>query len=479
VILVLVAAWPGRSVLAAEAPDACLIRLQGIINEAYAEAILRKIDKVRELGAKTVILEMDTFGGEVVSSMRFADTISRQDDLRIVTYINPYAFSAGTMVALACDEIYIDAAVGKMGDVAPINMATGEEMGEKQQAPIRKTLETYAEKRGYSVPLVHAMVSGQFEVFRIYLADDPAPHYITGTDLELRPKEYRDNIVKTEIVVRRGELLTLTAKDAVELGFAREAVGSRDELFDELGVDPGKVKRLYLSSSERLLAVVDTFSMVLIGLGLILFYMELNQPGFGLPGLLGLTCFAAFFLIKFSLHYAHMLELILFAIGVVLLIIEVFFIPGFGVAGIVGTVLIFASMVLMLQQFTVPGTTSEWRAFGNNILMVLATFVASGVVLVLLVTHMKSVPLLNRMIMRRTLAGAGATAVAGSHGEELSGLVGEVGLALTPLRPAGRAEFGDRQADVVTQGEFLERGTRVEVMEVHGPRVVVKAHEEA
>ncbi|MDP6438988.1 MAG: NfeD family protein, partial [Candidatus Brocadiia bacterium] len=168
-----------------------------------------------------------------------------------------------------------------------------------------------------------------------------------------------------------------------------------------------------------------------------------------------------------------------FGIGVVLLIIEVFFIPGFGVAGISGIVLIFASMVLMLQQFTVPGTQSEWRAFGNNILMVLGTFVASAVALVLLVTHMKSVPLLNRMILRRTLAGAGATAVAGRYGEELSGLVGEVGLALTALRPAGRAEFGDRQADVVTQGEFLERGTRVEVMEVHGPRVVVKAHEEA
>ncbi|MDP6439133.1 MAG: hypothetical protein QGH74_05840, partial [Candidatus Brocadiia bacterium] len=309
VVAVLIAAWPGRSVLAADAPDACLIRLQGIINEAYAEAILRKIDDARELGAKTIILEMDTFGGEVVSSMRFADAISKQDDLRIVTYINPYAFSAGTMVALACDEIYIDAAVGKMGDVAPINMATGEEMGEKQQAPIRKTLETYAEKRGYSVPLVHAMVSKQFEVFRIYLADDPAPQYITGTELELnKSDEFLKKIVKKEIIVRRGELLTLTAKGAVELGFARKAVGSREGLFDELGVDPGKVKRLYLSPSERLLAVVDTFSMVFIGLGLILFYMELNQPGFGLPGILGLTCFAAFFLIKFSLHYAHMLE---------------------------------------------------------------------------------------------------------------------------------------------------------------------------
>lgn len=457
---------------------ACLIRLDGAINKAYSEAIKRNIEEAKESGAKIIILEMNTPGGEVGASIDLGDFIFMQDELRIVAYVNPMAYSGGTMVALACDEIYIDKAIGKMGDVAPV-APTGQEMGEKLQAPIRKTLENYADERGYPIALVHAMVTKEIEVFRIYLADDPAPRYITGTELDLMPENERTKIVRREIVVEQGQLLALTAKDAVELGFARKAVGSREELMDELGVQPGNVRRLYLTGSERVLTLLDTFSPALIVLGLILLFIEFNNPGFGLPGIVGVGCFVAFFLIKFTLQYARLLELLLLAAGVTLLVLEIFIIPGFGITGAAGILLIFVSLVLMLQQFTIPGTPLEWRALGTNVVTILVTFLLSAFGLMLIVRYMGSIPLLGRLVMRRTLADVTAASAAGRAGEELAALVGQVGVAITPLRPAGRAEFGDVLTDVVTEGDFLERGAPVEVIEVHGPRVVVKGHKEA
>lgn len=455
-----------------------MIQLRGEITPALTAAIQRKIVEAAELDAKTVILELDTPGGYVGASTELGDFIFTQKDLRIVAYINPKAYSGGTIVALACDEIYIDESTGMMGDVAPI--AVGQELGEKNQSPIRETLENYARARGYPVALVDAMVTKDYEVYRVYLLDDPAPLYVKGTDLDLKEEaDWKGKMTRKELIVERGRLLTMSASKAVDYGFARKAVSSRLDLYDELGIGPSGVKQLYLNASERLLAIADSFSLLLIVAGLVLLFIEAQHPGFGLPGIAGLTCLAAFFLIKFSLNYAHMLELILFGAGAALLIIEVFLIPGFGVVGGLGITLIFVSLVLMLQNFVVPGSPSEWRAFSHNVLAILLTFLASISAVFFLARHMERVPLLSRLVQRQTMAGATAAAAAGRQGEALLRLVGKTGVAITPLHPAGRAQFEGSDVDVVTEGEFLEQGARVEVVDVSGWRVVVKARTES
>ena len=465
------------SLQAAEAPKAYLIRLKGMINEAYAQAIIRKMREADAQGVKTIILELDTGGGTVDASMKLADFIFKDVKARVIAYVNPRAYSGGTMVAIACDEIYIDADIGMMGDVGVILMS-GEELGEKFQSPVRKAMGNYADGRGYPVALAEAMVSKNHDVFRIHMKDDPPDHfrYAKDTDVELMREEDRQKIESKDLVVAKGELLTLSAKDAVKYGFARKAVENRAEFLKAVQIDESQVTRMYMTGSELVLTILDAFGPVLFVAGLILLFIEMLHPGFGLPGILGLVLLGTFFVVKVCNQYARLLEILLFVAGVVLLLIEIFFIPGFGVPGIIGIGLLFVSVVLMMQPFDWPHNPYQTEMFLRNIATVIGMFVATAVGLLLLAKYVGSVPVLNRLVTGHTMATATVSTAMTPEEQPITGLVGQVGVAITPLRPTGRAEFGDRQVDVLTEGDFLEKGAVLEVIEVKGRQVVVKVH---
>ncbi|MGD2174253.1 MAG: NfeD family protein [Candidatus Brocadiaceae bacterium] len=476
-VLALLALSVPSSALAREEPQAYILRLDGAITEAYSKAVQRYIEKARAEGIETFILELNTPGGTVQASMELGDFIFQQEDVSIVAYINDQAYSGGTMVALACDSIFIDAATGRMGDVAPVGPG-GQIQGEKIQSVIREAMLSYARARGYPEALVKAMVTKEVEVLRVKTVDDPKPAFITGVTLRNMPEEQRAKIVEQEVIVPAGELLTMHADRAVEYGFARQPVRSPQHLFDTLGLAPGRVERLYLTPSERVLTVLDLFSPLLIVGGFILLYIEITHPGFGLPGMLGIGCFVAFFVIKWTLHYAHMLEVLLFLAGLILILIEVFIIPGFGVVGISGLVLVFISLVLTFQQFAIPRSTSEFRAFQLNLLRVTGALAASVVGIALLIRYLPSLPLLSRVVHRGNLASAYASEGLERRTPHLAEMVGDVGVAATALRPAGRAEFGDKLLDVVTEGDFVEKGERVQIQQIHGNRIVVAPYRE-
>jgi membrane-bound serine protease (ClpP class) len=460
---------------AKEKPVAYIMRVSGTISPALAEAVKRKIAEAEQNGAKTFILELDTPGGDLGASISLGDFIFQQQDLDTVAYVHSMAYSGGTMLALACKEIYIDALVGRMGDVAPVDL-TGQIVGEKFQVAVRETMLTYARARGYPEALVKGMVTPEIEVFRIQTTDDPRPAYVTGGDLDARTEEQRSKIVKKELIVPAGQLLAMDATKAVEYGFAKKAVRSPEELFDTLQVPEGGLRRVYLSASEKLLAFLDVFSPMFIVAGFILLFIEISHPGFGLPGILGIACFAVFFLIKWTLHYAALLEVVLFAIGLVLLVIEVFFIPGFGVVGITGIVLMFISLVLMFQEFVIPTTPREATSLFHSVLQVTGALAMAIVGIAILLRYLPALPVLGRMVLRHSLAQAHA-----GEGEErrtpgLALMAGQVGVALSPLRPAGRAQFEDKLLHVVTEGDFVEKGAEVQVIQVAGSRVVVKPY---
>jgi len=478
-LMLFLLALTSGSLHADETPDACIMKLEGAISQALSKAIIRKIEEAEKNGVKTFILELNTPGGTIQDSTELGDFIFQREDIDVIAYIHPKAYSGGTMVALACKEIYIDAAVGMMGDVAPVAMGA-EILGEKVQSPLRKTLLNYAAKRGYPDALVKAMVTKELEVFRVETADDPRPRFITGDQFDALPEEEKAKILKgkKELIVPAGQLLTMNAADALEYGFAKEAVGSTQALFDTLQIKRGKVQRLYLTGSERLLAFLDMFSPLLIIGGFVLIFLELNNPGFGLPGILGIGCFVVFFLIKWTLHYARLLELILFVAGLAFLMVEMFFIPGFGVVGAAGLALMFISLVLMFQEFGLPGTERETTVFLQNLLKVTVSLAGSAIGIAVLLHFIPSLPGLGRLVLRQDLAAAHAGEMLEFHTPGLAQMVGEVGISVTPLRPAGRAEFGDALLDVVTEGEFIETGSRVQIHQIRGNRIVVRPYRE-
>jgi len=472
--LALLAGLASGAARAEEQPQAYVVKIDGGISEAYTEAVERKIEFARQQGVHTVVLELNTPGGYLQDSMDLADYIFQLKDMDVIAYVHPQAFSGGTMVALASKEILIDATVGMMGDVAPVNQA-GEIAGEKIQTVTREKLVSFARARGYPAALVEAMVTKETEVFRIQLQSEPegSYHYVTAAQLDSMTEEERARIVNRKLIVPAGQLLTMDAHDAVEYGFARKAVESPQELYALLGLDPHRVERLYLTASERLLTIVDMFSPLLIAAGLVLLFIEMTHPGVWLPGALGVACFVAFFIVKYSLHYARMLEVIIFLIGLALLLLEVLFLPGHGALAIVGVALMFISLVLAFQGFTIPQTRGQTLVFEYSVLKVTGSFAAAGVAILILAHYLPSLPLLSRIVLRADLAAAHVGDMGEVHMPGLSAMVGQVGIAITPLRPAGRAEFGDRTLDVVTEGDFVEKGARVQILEMRGSRIVV------
>ncbi len=477
VLLLLAACAPAR---AQEPPDAYIIKIDGMITQAYSKAVQRKFEYAQQQGVGTIILELDTPGGTIQDSRELADYIFERDELTTIAYINDDALSGGTMVALACKEIYIDDRLGTMGDVAPIGPG-GQIVGEKFQTVLRESMARYARAHGYPEALVQAMVTKEVEVWRVQMQDEPEGTYtyITGAQREAMTDEEAAKIVSEKFIVPAGHLLTMDAQRAVEYGFARQTVKNIQELYDVLELDSTKVRRLYLSRSERLLTFLDAFSPLFIVAGFVLLFIELSHPGFGLPGILGIGCFVAFFLVKWTLHYVHLLELVLFVGGLLLLLVEVFITPGFGVVGISGIVLVFISLVLAFQQFGLPASPGQTYAFEMNLLKVTGSFAAAGILIAVFARYLPSLPLLSRIVHGRDLAAAHAGELGELRIPGLSQMAGEVGVALTALRPAGRAEFGDRLLDVVTEGGFIEKGARVQIVEIRGNRVVVGPYREA
>jgi len=469
----------GGAAEAARKPQAYQIRIKGMITDAYARAVERKIEYARGQGVKTIILELNTPGGTLGASAALADYIFQSHDIDFIAYVHPQAFSGGTMVALACKEIYITAGIGKMGDVAPVGLS-GEIANEKIQSVVRESMLNYARARGYPEALVEAMVTKEIEVYRVQMQDEPEGHYtyMTGRRLNSLTDRQAAKIIRQELVVPGGHLLTMGADKAVEFGFARKAVRSPLELYDALGLDPGAVDRLYLSASERLLTFLDAFSPFLIIAGFVLLFIELTHPGFGLPGILGIGCFVTFFLIKWTLLDARLLELVLFLGGAALLAVEVFVTPGFGVIGVAGIALMFVALVLAFQEFGIPRTSAETFAFQVNLLKVGGSFAATIVVLLLLARMLPTLPVLGRLIHRADLAAAQVGTIGEARTPGLSRMVGQVGVAVTPLHPAGRGEFGDTLLDVVTEGEFIEKGTPIRIEGVRGNTVVVAEYRE-
>ena len=206
--------------------------------------------------------------------------------------------------------------------------------------------------------------------------------------------------------------------------------------------------------------------------GMAALYAEYKAPGFGLPGLVGITCLGLVLGNQYIVGLADHTELILLLLGLVLLAIEVFVIPGFGVAGVAGFICIALGMILSFQDFVLPDPELPWQQdiLVSNLTKVLGSFVvAFGAALVFLSYFF---PRLGKLVEGPYLDTTLADSHADSH-EARQVTVGESGTAATFLRPAGKARFGARDIDVVTEGDFIEKGTRVKILAIRGNRVVV------
>ncbi|RJP78367.1 MAG: serine protease [Desulfobacteraceae bacterium] len=459
----------GYAAASTAAVSVSIIPVSGDVDPGMAAFIERALKDTAS--SDIIIFEMDTFGGRVDSALKIVDTISDVTGRKTIAYVSNKAISAGALIALSCNELVMKQHT-TIGDCAPISFSSEgpQMMGEKFQSPLRAKFRALARKNNYPQALSEAMVTPDMEVLEVITPTGKV--YMDSVAYPDLPEEEKKKILSKRIVVKKGELLTMDDAEALQLGFSRMSVSDLDELTEKLGISASAVTRIEQKWSEILSRFIHSIAPILLMVGLGTLYIELKAPGFGLPGMIGIVCLSLVFFNQYIVGLADYTELIVIALGFVLLGFEMFVIPGFGIAGIAGFICLAVGMVLAFQDFMIPDPKLPWQGelLLKNVIQVLGSLVTAFLFSLLFLRY--GFPKLSKVIPGPYLS----STLTGSHADsmEVIGIKpGDTGIAGTALRPSGKAEIGRRTVDVIADGEFIDKGTAIKVSEIKGNRIIV------
>jgi membrane-bound serine protease (ClpP class) len=269
-------------------------------------------------------------------------------------------------------------------------------------------------------------------------------------------------------VIDKGKLLTLTTEEAMKHKLADFRADTMEGALEQLGLGGAEIRRMSPNWAEELVRFLThpVLNSLLITVGLLGIVAALRTGDFGFAGALGIASLALFFWSQWLVQLAGWEELLLVAGGVALLAVEIFMIPGFGVAGVLGIAAMLAGLTLSLIG---GGATSEvvLMATGRVVFSLLAALILS----LLLLRFLPRLPFGRRLILE---TGLGSGHQYGSAPESDLRWLGKKGLAASPLRPSGIAEIDGARVDVVSDGPLIDAGQFVEVTRVDGNRIVVR-----
>jgi membrane-bound serine protease (ClpP class) len=459
------------SVLPESLPDGpvYLIPVKEEIDPFLSIYLKRSILKAKEDNSPLIIFELNTFGGRVDSALEITSLIGSIQWAHTVAYIpsgsegTGVSWSAGALISFSCDSIYMDSGTS-IGAAAPVyQTAEGMVMAEeKVVSAVRGQMAALAEKNGYSRSIALAMVDPDIELFEVK----------TTEGIRLLTPEDMGELEKGKMVCAEGKLLTLTAGEMEKYGMSSATVSGRESLYDALSITQSSVSILEKTTSDWIVAFLSSAAVasLLIMVGIVALYMEVTSPGFGIPGTIALVCFVLVFISSTLIGNLGSLELLLFLMGIILLLIEVFIIPGFGITGITGIILILVSLVLARQDFVIPEYSWQWDLFRQNLFYVSLSLMGAIPLIAVLMIFLPHSRLFNRLILKET------PPVLTEHEPQKHShiTIGEKALALTDLRPVGKAEIRGTVYIVQTEGEYLKMDSPLIVIHNEGLRLVVK-----
>ncbi len=453
-----------------------IIPLRGMIDGGIYNSIKRRVEIAEESGSNLIIFEIDTFGGQLEAAFEISEHISNIKNTKTIAFIPTKAISAGSLIAISCNDIYMSpqAELGDCEPIVPSSEGGYKTVGEKIQTVLRTKFRKFAEKNGYPVLLAEAMVTKEIEVYHVATEEKPEGFYISGRELKEMNQEEEKKLKSRKLIIEEGKLLTMHAKEAYEYHFAKGIVEDRNSLLKLLNVENASPDILETNWSEEMVRFLGKIAPILLGIGLAAIWMEFKSPGFGLPGIIGILCLATVFLNKHAVGLAETPEILMFFAGIVLLAVEILFIPGFGIAGIPGIILILIGAILSFQDFTIPRTPYDVDMFVKNIFAVMCSIIGSGITILLLFKFMPGIPLFNRLVLTASETSQSGFVIPPQPAGE-SSLKGRSGKTLTVLHPTGKIEVNDNTLDVVTEGEYIGKGQIVEIVDIRGNRIVVKA----
>lgn len=476
-----------------------LMQIKGPIDGTtlrYARTALRQ---AQSMSADLIVVEIDSPGGGATESMEIADMLSQIQWCQTVAWIPREATSGGAMIALGCEHIVMQPGA-TIGDIGVIQLDPAMLAFRYAPAKIRSILvakaRALAERHQRSPEVAEAMVDEFSVVYQ--QSNDPQQFRLVslGAPEELgdgRPNQGVKPPVDEELPggwrlvpeSREGRFVTLSHSRAQALGFSQHRCNSFAELESQLPLDGPWTIRTY-GFTDQVVDFLNNFwiTALLLIIGIIALFMEMASPGISVGGLLALLCFSLFFWSHFMGGTAGWLELLLFVVGVACVLAELFVIPGFGVAGVMGIGLILLSLVMATLDFLYPTTTAQWDQLGGSLLTVLMVVVVGGAGIGLIIHNMGSLPALNRLTLAPPEWSDGAASIKKDNPSVVAEMVvtqgraagikvGDAGVTESVLRPAGRALIQGRSVDVVADGKFIEPGQPIKVIDIRGNRLIV------
>jgi membrane-bound serine protease (ClpP class) len=418
------------------APVVYVVAIEGIIDLGLAPFLARTIREARAAGAAAVLLDINTFGGRVDAAVAMRDALVNAP-VRTIAFVNQRAISAGALIAIACDTVIMSKG-GTIGAATPV---VGGGSGDTQPANEKSVSYVRSEFRATA-------------------------------EARKRPPEFAEAMVDVDVeiagVIEKGKLLTLTTSQAIEHKVADVTADTLDAALAVAGLPGAEVRVARQTWAETLVRFLThpVISSLLMTTGMLGLLVEIRTPGFAVPGTVGLISLGLFFWGHWIVQLAGWEELLLIGVGVVLLALEVFVIPGVTMAGIAGIVALGAGlgMTLIGAGATLSVAITALGQVAISILLAMAGAFA-------FVRALPRLPLGSRLVLA-----ADMTADRGyvSSPESDRGWLGKTGTAISPLRPAGIAEFDAARVDVVSDGDFIDAGRTIEVTRVDGNRIVVR-----
>ena len=411
-----------------------LAKIDGEIDLGMAPFVKRVLADAEKGGAEAVIFTINTFGGRVDAATQIKDAILNSK-IKTIAFIDKRAISAGALIALSCEKI-IMVPGASIGATTVVDQ-TGSKQSEKYQSYMRSEMRSTAEKNGRRMDIAEGMVD--------------------------------ERIVVTDLADDSTKLITLTSEEAFKFGIADKVLSSIDEVKKEFQLESSQSVEEKSNFAEELIRFVNNpfVSSILIMIGMVGLFTEIKTGGWGWPGTVAVIALLLFFGSAYILELASAFEIVIFVVGVILLILEIFVIPGFGIVGVLGILLMVAGLFLgLVGDFSITDSSD----LSNAIIQLAGSFVMTGAFIYILSKFLPKTKVWNNLILSTNISSKSGYASNLKYGT----LIGAEGVALTDLRPSGTAVINEKRFDVVTDGEFIKNGTKIVVNFIQGSKVVVE-----
>ncbi|HEV3339246.1 MAG TPA: NfeD family protein [Pirellulales bacterium] len=446
------------------------IAVKGPISAALTDQIQNLVQtQIRDHDVNLLCFWIESPGGSPNDSINLANFLANginAEERRTVAYIPAEARGDAAYIALACDQIV-------MRPRAVLGGSGAAELPETERETTARSVAAIAEQKHHSPALAAAIIDDRLPVFRYTRQADGLVDYFTEQQAAKLPdaKQWQ----RGPAVGEPGHLLQLTGDQAEQYGLAHAVVPDFAGLKSLYGLeqDPALVEPGW---ADFLIDALNSpgVSVFLLLLGGAALYAELQSPGIGLGGLIAALCFLLYFWSAYLGGTAGWLEILLFLAGITCLALEIFVLPGFGLFGLAGGLLVISSLILASQTFVLPRNDYQLHQLRNSLLTLTGAGLGVVVAVAAMRRYLPHTPVLNNMV----LAPPSSEEVSRINEREvlarLDHLLGRRGVAFTPLVPGGKARIDDEIVDVLTDGEFVDRGLPIEVVEVRANRVVVR-----